>query len=103
MDSAAVRALAMNPEYRQLVQRRERFAWSMAAIPTFLLVAFLACLGWFPGLLGRNVFSVFSVGMLWALVIIGTSLVITWFYLHRSERVFDPAQRRLLEHLTRRS
>ena len=103
MDSASVHALVTNPEYLRLVAQRERFAWFMAAVPTFLLLAFLAGLAWAPGFLGRNVVRVFSVGMLWALAIIGASLIITWAYLRRSERVYDPAQRQLLERLARRS
>ncbi|MBI2970133.1 MAG: DUF485 domain-containing protein [Gammaproteobacteria bacterium] len=103
MDETTARRITSSPEYQALVGRRSRFAWTLALIPAVLLVGFLACLAWAPGFMGRPAWGVFSVGMLWGLIIIAAGLAITWWYLHHSENVFEPAQRELFSRLKQRT
>lgn len=99
MDESLATLITTNPEYIELIRRRSRFAWAIALIPPALLIGFLACLAWAPGIMARPVAGVFTIGMTWGLVIIAASLVLTRLYLHHSETVFEPAQRELLSHL----
>lgn len=99
MDESLARQITNSPEYLALVQRRSRFAWVLALIPAALLTGFLACLAWAPGFMGRPAWGVFSIGMLWGLLIIAAGLAITAWYLHHSENVFEPAQRELFTRL----
>jgi len=99
VDPSVAQRIKTQPEYLDLVRRRSRFAWMLAGGPAFLLVSFLACIGWFPGVLAYKLTDggLFTVGMLYGLVIMGTSLCATGWYLRRSAREFEPIQKKLLE------
>ena len=89
--------IAADPAYQSLVRRRSRFAWRMALLPLALLLGFLFLMTVFPAVLARPIIGVFTVGMVYGLVILVGSLSATWFFLYRCEREFMVEQARILE------
>lgn len=95
------RLLQSDPDYRALVRRRGRLAWSLTLAAFGLLAGFIVGLSWGASLFGRPLAAggVVTIGMLAGLGLIGACLVLTGFYLHRCTAEFEPAQKRLRDRL----
>jgi uncharacterized membrane protein (DUF485 family) len=86
-------AIERSPEFRELVQRRNRFligatvVW-VAVFTTYLLMAALA-----PETMGERVLGV-TFGFLFSLVQVFMTWLVTWLYLRKADRVFEPLEQK---------
>lgn len=87
-------AVERSPEFRELVERRNRFlipvtvVW-LGVFLTYLLLAALA-----PDLMGNEVALGFTFGFVISAVQVFMTWAVAWLYLRRADRVFEPLERR---------
>jgi uncharacterized membrane protein (DUF485 family) len=86
-------AVERSPEFRELTKRRNPFligatvVW-VAIFTTYLLMAALA-----PDTMGERVVGV-TFGFLFSLVQVFMTWIVTFLYLRKAERVFEPLERK---------
>jgi len=92
-----------DPDYLDLVRRRRVLAWTLTSTAFGLLVVFIAVMSWAPGLFARTVAAkgFISIGMIAGLVLISACLVMTFYYLRKCDKDFEPMQRKLWDRLKR--
>jgi uncharacterized membrane protein (DUF485 family) len=88
------RAVERSPEFRELVQRRKRFLIPVTVVwlgifLTYLLLAALA-----PDIMGNEVALGFTVGFVISAAQVFMTWIVTWLYLRRADRVFEPLEQR---------
>jgi uncharacterized membrane protein (DUF485 family) len=86
-------AMERSPEFRELVKRPNPFligatvVW-VGVFTTYLLMAALA-----PETMGERVLGV-TFGFLFSLVQVFMTWIVTWLYLRKADRVFEPLERK---------
>ncbi|MBD2836361.1 DUF485 domain-containing protein [Pseudomonas sp. JM0905a] len=79
-----------NPDFIQLVRRKQRLTWSLTAAMLVIYYGFVLLVAFAPGVLGQSLNGgVTSVGMLVGVVIILLSFALTGIYVKRTN-VLDP-------------
>ena len=80
------------PQFKQLVAKRERFAWLLSAIMLGLYVTFILLIAFAPQLLGTPISegSVTTWGIPMGVGLILSAFILTGIYVHRANNVLDP-------------
>ena len=79
-----------NPDFIQLVRRKQRLTWSLTAAMLVIYYGFVLLVAFAPGVLGHSLNGgVTSVGMLVGVAIILLSFALTGIYVKRTN-VLDP-------------
>jgi len=79
-----------NPRFRELVSKRERFAWSLSAVVLGLYVAFILLIAFEPELLGTRIGdSSITWGIPLGVGLILSAFVLTGVYVVRANGEFD--------------
>lgn len=92
--------LILNPKFQELVRRRSRFAWSLAAATLVIYFGFILLVAFDKPLLATKVGGgVTSLGILIGLGVIVASFVLTGIYVWRANGRFDDLTRDLTREL----
>ncbi len=84
-----------NPDFIQLVRRKQRLTWSLTAAMLVIYYGFVLLVAFAPGVLGQSLNGgVTSVGMLVGVVIILLSFALTGIYVKRTN-ILDPLNDKL--------
>jgi uncharacterized membrane protein (DUF485 family) len=96
MERASVdwRAVERSPEFRELVERRWAFLIPITIAWGTLFLAYLLLSALAPDFMGKELFLGLTVGFVLSVSQVVMTWVVTWAYLRKAERVFDPLERR---------
>jgi len=91
MSSEMYERIRQNPKFQTLVQRRGRFAWTLAWTVLGLFYGFVLMVAFVPKVLGQPVAqgSMLTVGVLIELSLFIFFWVLTAVYVHRANGEFD--------------
>ncbi len=97
-DSVYERILA-NPNFHELVAKRSRFAWLLAAVMLGLYLTFILLIAFAPQMLGMRISpdSVITWGIPLGLGLIGSAFVLTGIYVQRANGEFDRLNKAILD------
>jgi uncharacterized membrane protein (DUF485 family) len=97
-----VRQILAAPAFRELVSARAKMRWSLSIVTLIMFFGFLALISTARDTLGANPGgSVISVGLIIALVMIAMVVMLTGFYVQRSNSRFDKLSHALKEEFGR--
>jgi uncharacterized membrane protein (DUF485 family) len=86
------------PLFRQLVDKRTRFAWVLSAAMLVIYFGFILLIAFAPSLLGTPIGGgVMTVGIPLGLFVIASAFVLTGIYVYRANAVFDPITHEIKE------
>lgn len=88
-----------NPKYQELVSKRTRFGWLMAAIMLAIYFSFIMVIAFAPESLGRPLGpdSATTIGIPIGIGVIVSAFVLTGIYVYRANREFDRLTREIRE------
>ncbi len=88
-----------NPQFKQLVVKRERFAWLLSAIMLGLYVTFILLIAFAPQLLGTPISagSVTTWGIPMGVGLILSAFILTGIYVYRANGEFDTLNQAILD------
>lgn len=88
-----------NPHFKQLVAKRDRFAWILSAIMLGLYVSFILLIAFEPQLLGTriNEGSPTTWGIPLGVGLILSAFVLTGIYVYRANGEFDALNKAILD------
>ncbi|HEY1028796.1 MAG TPA: DUF485 domain-containing protein [Pseudomonas sp.] len=88
-----------NPHFKDLVARRDRFAWTLSAIMLGLYVAFILMIAFEPHVLGTRISpeSPITWGIPMGVGLILSAFVLTGVYVFRANGEFDALNQAVLE------
>jgi uncharacterized membrane protein (DUF485 family) len=91
MSSAMYERMRDNPKFQELVRKRGRFAWTMAAIVLILFYGFVLMVAYQPALLGQPLFDggMLTVGVAAELFLFVLFWVLSFVYVRRANGEFD--------------
>jgi uncharacterized membrane protein (DUF485 family) len=91
MSSAIYQRMRSNPKFDELVARRSRFAWLLAATVLVLFYGFVMVVAFAPGVLGTPVVdgSMLTVGVAAGLFMFSFFWLLTALYVRRANGQFD--------------
>lgn len=91
MSTEMYRKMQANPKFRELVQRRGRFAWTLAAVVLLMFYGFVMTVAFNPTALGKPVSegSQLTVGVAVELFMFIFFWVLTAVYVKRANSEFD--------------
>ena len=87
------------PQFKQLVAKRERFAWLLSAIMLGLYVTFILLIAFAPQLLGTPISagSVTTWGIPMGVGLILSAIILTGIYVYRANGEFDTLNQAILD------
>jgi uncharacterized membrane protein (DUF485 family) len=98
MDDIDVSRIRQEPLFRELVDKRTRFAWVLSAAMLVIYFGFILMIAFAPNLLGTPIGGgVITVGIPVGLFVIASAFVLTGIYVHRANSEFDPITRQIKE------
>jgi uncharacterized membrane protein (DUF485 family) len=97
--NAAARRLASSPEFRELQRRRSRLSWTLTGLVCAGYYGFILMIAFAPVRFSEPIFAgtPISLGVVWGAASIISCIVLTGFYVHSANRLFDPQNLRLVE------
>ena len=88
--------LKNSPEYKELIAKRSKSAWSLAFLMFFVYYGFVLIIAFQPQLFADKIGDGHtSVGIVVGLFVILFSFLITGFYVHKANKIFDPLTEKL--------
>ena len=98
MDDIDFSRVRREPLFRELVDKRTRFAWVLTAAMLVIYFGFILLIAFAPKLLGTPIGGgVITVGIPVGLFVIASAFVLTGIYVHRANAEFDPITRQIKE------
>lgn len=91
MSSAVYARIRQNPKFRQLVERRSRFSWSLSAIVIAVFYGFVMVVAFNPKAIGQPIAegSMWTVGIVFGLAMFICFWLMTAIYVRRANTEFD--------------
>lgn len=90
--------IRQEPLFRELIDKRTRFAWVLSAAMLVIYFGFILLIAFAPRLLGMSIGGgVITVGIPIGLFVIASAFVLTGIYVHRANSEFDPITRQIKE------
>lgn len=101
MQQDVIDKIKSNPKYQELVSKRTRFAWILAATMLFVYYAFILVVAFAPKSLGvpLGADTVVTVGIPVGLAIIFFAFIVTGIYVFRANGEFDRLTKEIKEEL----
>lgn len=97
-ESEHLARVAQDPRYRQLVRRRGRFGWSLAAVVLLVYFGYILLIAFDRDLLAKPIGDgVTSLGIPVGIAIILLSILLTGIYVRVANRDFDRLERAIRE------
>jgi uncharacterized membrane protein (DUF485 family) len=98
MVSELVERVTRDPQFKELVARRSRFAWFLSAVMLIIYFGFIFVIAFAPKTLGIPLGSgVTTVGIPVGLAVIVSAFVLTGIYVRRANSEFDAMTRQIIE------
>ncbi|UUY07958.1 DUF485 domain-containing protein [Pseudomonas sp. J452] len=99
MNDSIYKRIEQNPQFQELVAKRERFAWILSAIMLGLYVAFILLIAFEPQLLGTRISADSPVtwGIPMGVGLIISAFVLTGIYVQRANGEFDSLNQAILD------
>jgi uncharacterized membrane protein (DUF485 family) len=99
MQQDLVEKIQDNPHFKELVKRRNRFAWPMAIFILVVYYTYILVIAFNPSVMSTPISpgSVISIGIPIGAGIILLSWIMTGVYVHRANTVFDELTNRIVE------
>jgi uncharacterized membrane protein (DUF485 family) len=98
MGDTDVLRIRREPMFRELVDKRTRFAWALSAAMLVIYFGFILVIAFAPKLLGTPIGGgVMTVGIPVGLFVIVSAFVLTGIYVHRANSEFDNLTRKIME------
>ncbi|TBU99900.1 DUF485 domain-containing protein [Stutzerimonas kirkiae] len=97
------RQIYENPRFKELVGKRNRFAWTLSAIMLLAYLAFILVIAFEPHLFGIPLHSgtVITWGIPLGLGVIFLAFILTGVYVHRANGEFDRINQEILDEVQR--
>ena len=96
--SALTEKVMRDPDFRALVKRRSRFAWTLSATMAAIYFGFILVVAFAPGVLGTPIGDgVTTLGIPLGLGVIVSAFILTGLYVRRANAEFDQMTRAILE------
>ena len=92
-------AIERSDEFQQLVARKRRFVLPATIFFLAWYIAFVLLAGYAEDFMGESITGGFTVGYLLALTQFVMVWVLTWMYLRKADKEFDPLEHAAVEHL----
>ncbi len=92
-------AIERSDEFQQLVARKRRFVIPATIFFLAWYIAFVLLAGYAEDFMGESITGGFTVGYLLALTQFVMVWVLTWMYLRKADKEFDPLEAAAVEHL----
>jgi len=88
-----------NPQFQELVERRNRFAWPLAILVLVVYYTYILVIAFNPAVFAIPISSdsVITIGIPIGAGIIFMSWVLTGLYVHRANTVFDALTKKIVE------
>ena len=86
-------AVERSPEFRELVKRRNPFLIGVTVVWVTVFTVYLLMAALAPETMGERVLGV-TFGFLFSLVQVFMTWTVTWIYLRKADRVFEPLEQR---------
>lgn len=98
MSSAIYKNMRNHPQFKELVRRRSRFAWTLAVIVLVLFYGFVLTVAFNPTALGQPITegSKFTVGVVLELFLFILFWVLTALYVRRANTEFDALNQQII-------
>ena len=98
MGDRTVLHIRNEPLFRELVDKRTRFAWQLSAVMLVIYFGFIAVIAFAPKILATPIgSSVTTVGIPVGLFVIVSAFVLTGLYVSQANSKFDPITRQIKE------
>lgn len=99
--SDIVEKVKNHPKYKELVSKRSRFAWTLAAVMLIIYYGFIFIIAFAPGVLGAPIGegSVTTVGIPVGILVIISAFVLTGIYVFRANTEFDRLNKEIQKEL----
>jgi uncharacterized membrane protein (DUF485 family) len=99
MNDSIYRTIERSPHFKELVSKRERFAWILSAIMLALYVGFILLIAFVPGWLGTRIStdSPITWGIPVGVGLILAAFVLTGIYVRRANNEFDELNQVILD------
>ncbi|WP_353231402.1 DUF485 domain-containing protein [Pseudomonas helleri] len=96
-----IQRICQNPDFIQLVRRKQNLYWSLSLIMLVIYFGFVLLVAFSPATLGQPLSDgVTSVGMLVGVLVVLAAFALTGFYVYRANRVIDPLNDKLKQECT---
>ncbi|MNZ56190.1 Inner membrane protein YjcH [compost metagenome] len=99
MNDSIYQRIDTNPRFKELVAKRERFAWLLSLVMLGLYVLFILLIAFAPQLLGARINAESSVtwGIPMGVGLIVSAFVLTGIYVRRANGEFDRLNQQILK------
>lgn len=99
MNDSIYRRIEQSPHFKELVAKREKFAWILSAIMLGIYVGFILLIAFVPGWLGTRITegSPITWGIPVGLGVILSAFVLTGIYVRRANSEFDHLNQVILD------
>lgn len=95
-------AMEASPEFQELVARKRRFVVPATIFFLGWYLGFIALAGYAEDFMGKSIYEGLTVGYVLALSQFAMVWVLTWLYLRKADRDFDPLERQVVDRALRR-
>lgn len=100
MTKETVEKIQNNPDYQELVGKRNKFAWTLSIIMLVVYYAFIMVIAFNPSLLGAKLGTgVITVGIPIGIAIIIIAFVLAGIYVRRANSEFDVLTQKVRDEL----
>lgn len=99
MNDSIYRSIQESPRFKELVSKRERFAWILSAIMLGLYCAFILLIAYGPQILGAKISAGSSItwGIPLGVGLIMSAFILTAIYVRRANGEFDELNKAILK------
>ncbi|BCD61772.1 hypothetical protein NitYY0826_C0635 [Nitratiruptor sp. YY08-26] len=99
MKTEVLEKLKSNPRLWELVEKREKFSWTMAIVMLIVYYAFILTIAFDPSLLGKPLSegSITTIGIPIGIGIIVFAFILTGIYVNKANKEFDTITKELKE------
>ena len=99
MDPQRLSKVTNDPRFRELVERRSRFAWTLTLVMLAIYYGFILIIAFAPSVLGIPIApgAATTIGIPVGILIIVAAFVLTGIYVRRANAEFDALNRQIVE------
>lgn len=99
MNPEFVNKIENDPQFIDLVSRRNRYSWSMTALMLAIYLGFIFVIAFIPRILGEPLGGATTVGIPVGIFVILSAFVLTGVYVRRANSEFDSITKSIIERI----
>ena len=103
MDPLTATRISQDPRFITLQTKRDRFAWTLAAIVLVVYYGFILVIAFRPDIMSINIGGVVTLGFPLGLGVILLAIILTGVYVARANGEFDRITSEIVANVERRS